>query len=60
MRRELMEVLACPVCKGQLELVVEQEESEEVVTGQLICQACNETYPIEDSIPNLLPPHLRS
>ncbi len=60
MRRELMEVLACPVCKGQLELVVEQEEGEEVMTGHLICQACNETYPIEDSIPNLLPPHLRS
>lgn len=60
MRREMMEVLACPVCKGQLELVVEQEEDEEVVTGRLICHACNETYPIEDSIPNLLSPHLRS
>ena len=60
MRREMMEGLACPVCKGQLELVVEQEEDEEVVTGRLICHACNETYPIEDSIPNLLSPHLRS
>ena len=60
MRREMMEVLACPVCKGQLELVVEQEEDEEVVTGRLICHVCNETYPIEDSIPNLLSPHLRS
>ena len=25
----------------------------------LFCAKCNETYPIEDSIPNLLPPDLR-
>ncbi len=56
MRRDLMEILACPVCKGALELTVEREEGEEVITGQLVCSACNETYPIEDSIPNLLPP----
>ena len=56
MRRDLMEILACPVCKGALELTVEREEGEEVITGQLACSACNETYPIEDSIPNLLPP----
>ena len=56
MRRDLMDILACPVCKGPLELVVDQEEGEEVIAGSLICHACKETYPIEDSIPNLLPP----
>jgi uncharacterized protein YbaR (Trm112 family) len=25
----------------------------------LHCARCNETYPIEDTIPNLLPPDLR-
>ncbi len=56
MRRDLMDILACPVCKGVLELVVDQEEGEEVIAGRLVCHACNETYPIEASIPNLLPP----
>lgn len=60
MKKELMEILACPVCKGELELRVEAEENDEVVKGALFCAACDETYPIEDSIPNLLPPQLRT
>ena len=59
MKKDLMEILACPVCKGELELHSEAEEGDDVVTGSLTCAACNETYPIEDSIPNLLPPDLR-
>ena len=59
MKKDLMEILACPVCKGELELRSESEEGDEVITGSLICAACDETYPIEDSIPNLLPPDLR-
>ena len=60
MRRDLMEILACPVCKGPLELRVDSEEGPEIITGSLYCQQCQEEYPIEDSIPNLLPPSLRS
>ena len=59
MKKELMDILACPVCKGPLELQV-KEEQEEVVTGTLVCHKCDESYPIEDSIPNLLPPELRT
>ncbi len=60
MKKSLMDILACPVCKGELELKVEAEEGDEVVTGSLACHACDETYPIDDSIPNLLPPAMRS
>lgn len=59
MKKDLMEILACPVCKGPLELRVEEEEGDEVITGSLFCAACDESYPIEDTIPNLLPPELR-
>ena len=59
MKKDLMEILACPVCKGDLELRSEAEEGDEVITGSLECTACNESYPIENSIPNLLPPDLR-
>ena len=60
MKRELMDILACPVCKGPLELEVTEEDENEVITGSLKCNQCNEAYPINDAIPNLLPPDLRS
>jgi len=60
LKKELIEILACPVCKGELELNVESEEGDEVVTGSLVCHRCDETYPIDDAIPNLLPPDMRS
>ena len=55
-----MDILACPVCKGPLQLSVTREDEEEIVEGSLTCEACSEIYPIEDTIPNLLPPELRS
>ena len=59
LKKELMEILACPVCKGGLELQVESEERDEVIKGALRCNQCDETYPIDDAIPNLLPPQMR-
>ncbi len=59
MKRDLMDILACPVCKGPLVLAVDREDDGEIVEGSLQCAACDETYPIADGIPNLLPPDLR-
>ena len=59
MKRQLMEILVCPVCKGKLELTIEEEIEKEIITGSLYCQKCNERYPIVDTIPNLLPPDQR-
>ena len=59
MKRDLMDILACPVCKGALELSVDTEEDGQIVEGSLRCAACGEAYPIEGGIPNLLPPDLR-
>lgn len=56
MKRELMDILACPVCKGNLELAVVEESADEVVSGSLYCSKCDVRYLIMDSIPNLLPP----
>jgi len=54
-----MDILACPVCKGELKLTVEEENQKEIVTGSLYCAKCQERYPIVDTIPNLLPPDQR-
>jgi len=59
MKKELMEILVCPVCKGPLVLNIEEEDEKEVITGSLYCANCSEHYPIKDAIPNLLPPELR-
>ncbi len=56
MKHGLMNILACPVCKGSLELNVVEEKEGEIITGSLFCSKCDHTYPIVESIPNLLPP----
>lgn len=44
--KELLEILACPKCKGEVYLT-EDENS-------LICERCRLKYPIEDDIPIML------
>ena len=56
MKRQLMDILACPVCKGKLDLTVKEETKKEIVSGSLYCPKDNITYPISDTIPNLSPP----
>ena len=57
-----MEILVCPVCKGELELTVTENASDgdEIVEGSLHCTPCAETYPISGGIPDLLPPDQRA
>jgi len=59
MKKELMQILACPMCKGDLQLNVAEEKGEEVVSGSLFCSKCQHSYPIVDTIPNLLPPDMQ-
>lgn len=51
-----MDILCCPVCKGDLSLHVDTEDGKEVLEGTLHCAACRVDYPIHEGIPNLLPP----
>jgi uncharacterized protein YbaR (Trm112 family) len=46
--RELMEILVCPNCRGQVEL--RTEESGEWV----VCLSCGLRYPVRDDIPVML------
>jgi len=57
LKKSLMDILACPMCKSHpLELQVDKEDEKEVLSGRIICRKCSLTYPIEDGIPNMLPP----
>jgi uncharacterized protein YbaR (Trm112 family) len=44
--KQLLEILACPKCKG--ELVLSEDRTE------LVCNACRLKYRIEDDIPVML------
>lgn len=57
-KRDLMDILCCPVHKSDLTLSVKQENDVEVMEGDLFCAQCDFHYPIEGGIPNLLPPDM--
>ncbi len=44
---ELLEILVCPKCKGDLEYRTAPHES-------LVCHACRLSYMVEDDIPIML------
>lgn len=49
MRKELLEILCCPACRGDLRLDGDGE------SGTLACTACGAVYPIVRSIPRFVP-----
>ena len=53
-----MEILCCPVCKGDLDLAVDVEK-DEIIEGSLFCKKCSHRYEIKDGIPDLLPPDFK-
>lgn len=59
MKEDLMDIICCPLDKNELELDVTERDDDEIVDGTLTCTECGEVYPIEDGIPNLLPPDMR-
>lgn len=59
MKRDLMDILCCSMCKGDLVPEVATENGSEIIKGTLYCERCREYYPINDGIPNMLPPDLR-
>jgi len=59
MKEDLMDILCCPLDKHDLELEVDERDGEEILSGTLTCRECGERYPIEDGIPNMLPPDMR-
>lgn len=57
LKKTMMSILACPVCKYHpLELKVAKEDEKEVISGTLLCKNCGLSFLIEEGIPNMLPP----
>ncbi|MDZ7747342.1 MAG: methytransferase partner Trm112 [Halobacteriales archaeon] len=60
MQESLLDIVCCPLDKSELELeTIRRGDDDEVLEGRLVCTECREEYPIDDGIPNLLPPDMR-
>ena len=59
MKEDLMDIICCPLDKHDLDLDVAERDGEEILDGTLTCTECGEQFPIDDGIPNLLPPDMR-
>jgi hypothetical protein len=46
LHKDLLEILACPACKGGLTLLPKEDG--------LLCEKCGLVYPLEDGIPVML------
>lgn len=58
MRKSLLGILACPICKGNIILRRTSKHSgEEVIQGELHCQKCDRYYYIKEGIPHLIIPN---
>ncbi|MCF7874683.1 MAG: Trm112 family protein [Candidatus Omnitrophica bacterium] len=44
MDKELLNILACPVCKASVE----------AVSNKIVCKKCGRKYPVRDGIPIML------
>jgi uncharacterized protein YbaR (Trm112 family) len=55
LKKDIIEILCCPTCKGELKLDITKENNNEILEGFFTCKKCNIKYKIEEGIPNLLP-----
>lgn len=57
MRKDLLQIVCCPVHKTPLKAsITKSDDHGDALEGTLRCATCRFDYPIEDGIPNLLPP----
>ncbi len=54
MKEEMMDILCCPNCKSTLQLHIENEDNNEIISGNLYCSQCEKSYPITEGIPNFI------
>jgi ubiquinone/menaquinone biosynthesis C-methylase UbiE/uncharacterized protein YbaR (Trm112 family) len=55
MRRRLVDLLACPECRGSIEVLESRAENAvRILQGTLRCTSCARQYPIEKGVPRLV------
>ena len=56
MHTYLMNMLACPACRGELECRIVEQEENRIEAAEMRCKACGATYSVRDGIGLFLTP----
>jgi len=57
-RAELLELLMCPACHGELDLTATERNGDYIEAGEASCLHCGATYPVREGIGVFLTPDL--
>ena len=60
MKPSLVPLLACPTCKGSLDLATTRGDASDIDEGSLSCAACGSRHPILRGVPRFVPTALAS
>ena len=56
--KELLEILSCPACKGDVELKDDKLENNGLASNgqshKIVCKKCGNKYPVREGIPIML------
>lgn len=58
MHTYLIEMLACPVCQGELDWRIDEQDGGRIETAEAACAGCGSTYPVREGIGLFLTPDL--
>ena len=58
MKDELVEMLECPVCHGELRWAVAERQGDRIEAAEAVCTARAATYPVREGIGPFLTPDL--
>ncbi len=60
MKQKHLQYLCCPDCQSDFQLEVAKQDGVEVVSGQLKCAHCNQSYEIKCGVPRILADKIES
>jgi uncharacterized protein YbaR (Trm112 family) len=59
MHAYLIEMLECPACQGKLNWDIIKQHENRIETAEVLCNSCNDAYPVRDGIGLFLTPELQ-
>src|SRR6266480_471804 len=54
MKKRLLALIRCPDCGFDLSLVNASSKNAEIISGNLLCEVCRASFPIEEGLPVIL------
>ncbi len=55
MKKDYLDILCCPACKGEMKLQVIKTSGDDIIEGTLVCNRCKNKYFIRNGTAYLVP-----